>query len=429
MDCTRHPGRQCPDSSLPNTLHTLSTELKVANSPRAFDEYHGRLHRRGDGRGRHQSGHGDDQGPPLRLPGRGPADLAGWGQLRPAGAGHDFIGEGGGQEAARSSWRTARRGSRRTRSISSSRATAPSGSASSGRRPDDDYLLVQLRRRECLPREQLGQAQALLARAPRLGQLGISASNVSLKPIPRPGSRNLSPDNPVPGPAERFRRHGPVNLRDGPAVTPITCFRASRTRCGSSGRMIRVIASSTAAREPGMTSTRDPADQPADGPAQHARRADLGVAEHPEQLADSRAGAWSGAPRPSRTSGRGADPRPPVTRTACRSPRAANRCKQGPHHVGLVGHDRPLERPVPRPLGQLDDPGPRGVGLARPRVRDRHDRQVQRAGAPARCSATAWLIVISFRSRTDHARLPSSTNCQTAPIATRLSASRPTVVQ
>ena len=51
-------------------------------------------------------------------------------------------------------------------------------------------------------------------------------------------------------------------------------FRASRTRWGSSGRMIFVIASSTAAREPGMTRM-DLADQSADGPAEHAGRADL----------------------------------------------------------------------------------------------------------------------------------------------------------
>ena len=46
--------------------------------------------------------------------------------------------------------------------------------------------------------------------------------------------------------------------------------------------------------------------------------------------------------------------------------------------AGLVGDDRSLHDPVARPLGELDDQGPRGIGLDRPRVGDRDDGQVQR---------------------------------------------------
>ena len=52
--------------------------------------------------------------------------------------------------------------------------------------------------------------------------------------------------------------------------------------------MILLIASSTAAREPGMTRITDLADQAAEGPAQDAGGADLGITEHAEQLAVAR---------------------------------------------------------------------------------------------------------------------------------------------
>ena len=65
-----------------------------------------------------------------------------------------------------------------------------------------------------------------------------------------------------------------------------TC--ASRTMCASSGRMILVIASSTAVARTWHNQHDQPVDQAADSPAQEACGTDLGEAEHPEQLTVAR---------------------------------------------------------------------------------------------------------------------------------------------
>ena len=65
--------------------------------------------------------------------------------------------------------------------------------------------------------------------------------------------------------------------RNGIDVSADQVFVASRTMCGSSGRIIFRIASSTAARN--RASPGSPfADQTADGPTQQTRRTNLGIA-------------------------------------------------------------------------------------------------------------------------------------------------------